>query len=379
VSGAGLGVALRTPLPDGPGAVRPAWWPFAAVAAASAAMAVGFGWGSGPLLVGAAAAVLARFRPVGALAIAVVAVLVAVVLAASGVPDVAPPWYLSAVPAQLVVAFAVAVALPARPAAAAVGALASAGLVFAVVVERLPAGLTICLLWASALAAAALTGARRRDRVRQAGLRASAAVRGRMREEHDRLARELHDVVAHQLSELMARAVSAPHRLPAMPAAAAAEFTDLGGLARAAMGGMRQVLGVLRGDEPPQPGLAELPALFAAARRSGAVVRAEIDPPPGLDAVTGLTVYRIVQEALTNVTRHAGGAATTVRVWPDAEVLRLEIENDPPAGPVPPAPGAGLGLVGMGERVRLLGGLLAAGPRADGGFAVRAELPVGPT
>jgi signal transduction histidine kinase len=376
-----VGVVLRSELPAAPGRTAPPWWPFLAAAATALvpAAVLGMGWEGTPLGLAAAAALLARLRPVAGAAGAVAAVLLGAVLAIAGVPEVPPPWLLAAVAPQSVIAFAVALASPARVAAVAWGALGSVGLVHAAAVEALPAGLSIWLLWVGAVGLAGLAGAHRRDQRKAVAELATAAAHERMRAEHDRLARELHDVVAHQLSELMVRAVSAPHRIPAVPAAASDEFAALGGLARGALGGMRQVLGVLRGDEPalrePQPGLAELPDLVAAARRSGVAVRAEIELVPAPGAATGLCAYRIVQEALSNVARHAGGASTVVRVRLAGERLRVEVDNEPPDRPVPPVPGAGLGLVGMRERARLLGGGVEAGPRPDGGFAVRAELP----
>jgi signal transduction histidine kinase len=388
--GTGRGL-LSTRLPDGPGTGRPVlpWWPFVAAASVALALAVGvvaaggLGWASlPPAVAGAVAAVLARPRPVVGALTAAVALLAAAVLARlTSAADVAPPWFLDIVPPHLVVAWAVAVALPGAVAAAVLGGLLLSGLAYTVLVMPLPlpTGFILLVAWAAVVGLAGMIGARRRDRhLRTERLIAEAGER-RVRAEHDRIARELHDAVAHHLSELAVRAVSAPRRIAGVTDDAAAEFGALGGLARSALGEMRQLLGVLRGDAAPervpQPGLADLPGLAESVRRAGVEVELELVEPPGLPVGTGLSAYRIVQEALSNVIRHAAGARTTVRVAPDGPALRVEVVNGPPAETVPPAPGAGLGLTGMRERARILGGRLEAGPVDGGGFAVRAELP----
>jgi signal transduction histidine kinase len=141
---------------------------------------------------------------------------------------------------------------------------------------------------------------------------------------------------------------------------------------------MRRLLGVLRSDEDgsettPQPGLAQLPELVA---RAGVPVTLEVSGEPrSLPAGIDISAYRIVQEALTNVHKHAGAVPTTVRVrWSDGS-LELEIRDQGP-GVNGNGPGdGGHGLIGMRERVRLLGGELVSGPAVGGGFEVRAVLP----
>jgi signal transduction histidine kinase len=198
-------------------------------------------------------------------------------------------------------------------------------------------------------------------------------------EERARIARELHDVVAHGVSVIAVQADAAEAALEHDPARAAAPLRAIRGSAHDALGEMRRMLGVLReGDEGsehgPQPGLAQLPELVEHARAGGQPVALEVDGeprslPPSLD----LTAYRIVQEALTNVRKHAGGAPATVRLAWAPGLLELAIRD---AGPGPNGHLGGHGLVGMQERVRIHGGRLHTGVTADGGFAVIVRLPL---
>jgi signal transduction histidine kinase len=203
-------------------------------------------------------------------------------------------------------------------------------------------------------------------------------------EERARIARELHDVVAHHLSLIAVQTETAPYRLSGgMTDPVRAEFCSLSGAAREALTEMRKLLGVLRSDYPadraPQPRLADVPELAAAARRAGGTVR--LSMPATADNVppdVGVCAYRIVQEALSNAGRHAPGAAVTVTVDNDINAIRLQIANSPgtPAAPSPNGYRPGHGLTGMRERVALLGGSLTAGPARGGGFAVSAVLPL---
>lgn len=232
-------------------------------------------------------------------------------------------------------------------------------------------------LWVGAVVLAAAAGLRRHQRVRTALAGLAEQRRRQVLDERERIGRELHDVVAHHLSVLAVRATSASRRIPDLAGPAVAEFDEIAAMSRAALADMRRLVGVLHDDEPdrgPQPGPADLPELVATTRDAGADVELELRGAVG--DVLGVSVYRIVQESLANAVRHAAGAA--VRVLVDASgpgpVLIL-VENGPPAEEPVPAPGAGAGLRGMGERVRLLGGILETGPTPDGGFTVRAELP----
>jgi signal transduction histidine kinase len=199
-------------------------------------------------------------------------------------------------------------------------------------------------------------------------------------EERTRIAREMHDVVAHHMSLIAVRAETAPYRLSDLPEPVRAEFSSLSGLAREALEEMRRLLGVLRQDQPaglaPQPQLSDLPALVDAARRSG--VSVELSVPAALGQVpsgVALCAYRIVQEALSNASQHAPGAAVTVTVDHDAGAVLLRVANGP-GGPAQNEHEPGHGLTGMRERVALLSGSLSAGPAPDGGFVVSVILPL---
>jgi signal transduction histidine kinase len=207
------------------------------------------------------------------------------------------------------------------------------------------------------------------------------------RGERARIARELHDVVAHHISMIAVQAETARLTTPGMPAAGGQRLSEIGDTARAGLTEMRRLLGVLRedaqavaADRHPQPGLAQLPGLVDEAREStGTGCRLIISGPPvTVDPGVGLAAYRIVQEALTNVRRHAPGAAVDVEVhYRDGE-LRLAIRDNGPgperAAERAPA-GGGHGLPGMCERAAAVGGELRAGAAAVGGFLVEARLP----
>jgi signal transduction histidine kinase len=193
-------------------------------------------------------------------------------------------------------------------------------------------------------------------------------------DERSRIARELHDVVTHSLSVVVVQAGAA--RLDAPPEQAA-QLAAIEGTARSALEEMRRLLGVLRGtqdaDLQPQPGLDQLPVLVEQVRCSGLDVNVRHDGhprplPPGLD----LTAYRVVQESLTNVLRHAGARRADIWLGWSTDRLIVAVTDDGAGAPGP----AGRGLLGMAERVALYGGSVDAGPAQQGGFAVRAELPL---
>ncbi len=208
------------------------------------------------------------------------------------------------------------------------------------------------------------------------------------RGERARIARELHDVVAHHISMIAVQAETARLTTPGMPAAGAQRLSEIGDTARAGLAEMRRLLGVLREDAQavvpdrhPQPGLAQLPGLVDEAREStGAGCRLIISGPPvTVGPAVGLAAYRIVQEALTNVRRHAPGAAVDVEVHHRNGELRLVIRDNGPGPertvPEPTAAAGGHGLPGMRERAAAVGGELRAGAAAVGGFLVEARLP----
>jgi signal transduction histidine kinase len=202
--------------------------------------------------------------------------------------------------------------------------------------------------------------------------------------EQARIARELHDIVAHHLSVVVLQAAGA--RASGRPAAASLEKIEHTG--RQALTEMRRLFSVLRepGEETglaPQPGVGELAALAESVRAAGLPVRLVVDGDHSkLPAAVDVSAYRIVQEALTNVLKHAGPAHAEVTLCCVDGVLTIEVTDDgagaaaassQPAGSL----GWGQGLVGMRERAAIFGGELLAGPRPGGGFAVRARLPLG--
>jgi signal transduction histidine kinase len=207
-------------------------------------------------------------------------------------------------------------------------------------------------------------------------------------EERTRIARELHDIVAHSMSVIHMQATSASYRMKDLDPEARAEFARIAGGARLAMREMRQLLAVLRDESAdaelaPVPDLARLAELIESAERAGVPVELH-EAGPVRTAVLpdsiAVTAYRIVQESLSNVIRHAPGARTTISLDLDGSDLVLSVVNDRAAQPAEPmeAPGRDRhGLPGMRERVRLAGGSLETGVRAEGGYRVAARLPIG--
>jgi signal transduction histidine kinase len=199
--------------------------------------------------------------------------------------------------------------------------------------------------------------------------------------ERTRIARELHDIVAHHMSLIAVRAETAPYRLSGLSEPVREEFTQISAAARESLVEMRRVLGVLRSDgqealTAPQPVIADLGELVERARQAGAQIDLALpEGAVGASPAVELTAYRIVQEALSNVARHAPGVPATVRLRSDGAELTVVVRNGAPARPLP-YNGDGHGLVGMRERAVALGGRLFAGRRPDGGFEVRAVLPL---
>ena len=217
----------------------------------------------------------------------------------------------------------------------------------------------------------------------------SAELDAKQRElsERNLVARELHDVVAHSMSVVSIQANTAKYRIPGLGDEAEAEFAAIAQSSRQALSEMRGLLATLRdsdGTAPlaPQPTLSDLPALIEGSRISGAEITftqsGGVTTEPVLSA-TGLTVYRVVQESLANAMRHAPGAAIDVTVTLGDDEITVAVENSHAPVEAPPAPGSGLGLAGLRERVAALGGTVTAGPTgetgAGEGFAVHATLP----
>lgn len=231
------------------------------------------------------------------------------------------------------------------------------------------------------LAASELVRVRREVWAREREERAAAEKR-RADEERLRIARELHDVLAHSISVINVQAGVGLALLDTDPEQARSALTTIKAASKEALGEVRQVLDTLRtpGDAPraPAPGLDRLPELVEQAASTGLRVEVETEGeraalPPGTD----LAAFRIVQEALTNVVRHSGSRTARVRITYAPGRLGLRIDDKGPATGSD-AGGSGRGLVGMRERAAALGGTIEAGPRPDGGFRVRADLPLQP-
>ncbi|MFE9174342.1 sensor histidine kinase [Streptomyces kebangsaanensis] len=200
-------------------------------------------------------------------------------------------------------------------------------------------------------------------------------------EERLRIARELHDIVSHNLSLIAVKAGVAGHVAEAAPQEARAALKVIEETSRSALAEMRRTLGVLRTEGAPLgpvPDLDSLGSLVAEADRTGVDVDLTVHAVEGLAKGTQLTIYRIVQEALTNVIRHAAPTRCQVTVEADAREIRIDIADEGP----PPASRQviselpdGHGLLGMKERVMMYGGSFDAGPRPEGGFTVSVRLP----
>jgi signal transduction histidine kinase len=220
------------------------------------------------------------------------------------------------------------------------------------------------------------------DRARTAETSQQALTAQAVAEERRRIARELHDVVAHHVSVMGVLATGSRRMLARDPAAADEALATIEETGRTALREMRRLLTVLRADaEPagelaPQPGLAGVEGLVEQIREAGlpAVLKVEGVPGP-LDSGVALTVYRIVQEALTNALKHAGAAAVEVRLVFGLQELVVEV-CDTGRGPQLGSGAIGHGLLGMRERVMLYGGTLRTGPRPGGGYRVYAKIPL---
>ncbi|MEA3502613.1 MAG: sensor histidine kinase [Actinomycetota bacterium] len=221
-----------------------------------------------------------------------------------------------------------------------------------------------------------------RERVRLAEVTRDEEARLRVQEERLRIARELHDIVGHSLSIINVQAGVAAHVIDEQPEVAGTALEEIRKVSHNALEELRATVGVLRtGMEDatelaPTPGLKDLGKLIDSFRDAGLSVDVYMpEVIPALGAAQQLAIYRVVQEALTNVVRHANSAKTEVSVvFPQGEVS-VEISNDGDAvGQGEES--SGQGLVGMRERVGALGGSVSAEPRAEGGFRIRARFPV---
>ncbi|WP_144122812.1 sensor histidine kinase [Catellatospora sichuanensis] len=262
-----------------------------------------------------------------------------------------------------------------------VAAVVSATL-FAQSIPQMPGWASpFAVLVPAGLFAAALRNAR--DRADAAARRAAAleqeqaaTARAAIAEERARIARELHDVVSHHVSVMVVQAGAAGKVIDKRPDLAAGALSAIEDSGRAAMAELRHLLGLMAPVDDrlhPQPGLRELDTLVDAVRAAGQPVtlrRDTADVPEGVD----LTAYRVVQEGLTNALRHAPGARTAVDIRRDGQDLLVEVSNEVPTAE-PGGPGAGRGLLGLRERLRLHDGTLHAGAAPGGGFRLTARIP----
>jgi signal transduction histidine kinase len=204
--------------------------------------------------------------------------------------------------------------------------------------------------------------------------------------ERGRIARELHDVIAHSVSLMGVQAGAVERVLERDPDKAREALRSIQATARESVGELRRLLGILRAQEEPlgvspQPGLAALSSLVEENRSAGLSVALAVDGDArALPAGVELSAYRVIQEALTNVRKHAPGASAQVRLCYRAHEVELIVLNSASTAtngrPRTSTQSSGHGLVGMRERVAIYGGLLEARPETDGGFIVRARIPV---
>jgi len=324
------------------------------------------------LIVAACAVLAARRRwPVGALALITAAVTVYLIRGYAYGPVLI---------VFSIAVYTVAVGLALRPAAS----IAAAALVALTAHVFIPhpgnpglAGLLPAAAWVVVPFALGVTV--RLTREADAHGRADAA-RRIADDERLRIAQEVHDLVGHGLAAINMQAEIALHLLHRKPDQAQAALTAISRTSKQGLDELRATLAAVRhgSDRAPTPGLAQLPALRDRLAHAGLpVALSVVDPPAGgeLPAAVDLAGYRIVQEALTNVLRHAGATGARVRVEHRAGAVEVEVTDTGIGGP--PAPG-GTGIAGMRERATALGGSLLAGPRPGGGFRVHAVLPVPP-
>lgn len=295
-------------------------------------------------------------------------------------------------------------------AAAATAILGVALLVLAGSAMPVSANVGLVLVSAIDLAGAWTIGRAVRERRRYAQRASADLVARALAEERLRIARDLHDVVAHGMSLIVVRASTANHLIDTRPEEARDALRVIETTGRAGLVEMRRLLEVLRSQPPaahgdeetasspattvgdaeadadaslaPVPGIAQIPALVERVVGAGVPVELQVDAPANLPDGVSLAAYRIVQEALTNVVRHAAQARCRVTLRSVDDVMEVEIVDDGMRRASPPGDDSGLephtghGLIGMRERARMLGGELSAGALADRGYRVHARLPI---
>ncbi|HLG68831.1 MAG TPA: sensor histidine kinase, partial [Chloroflexota bacterium] len=374
------------------------WWKLAAAGAVSEALLLGGSvagnaFHPGPrgldaagcalLALGAASVPAALLWPLPAFVLALVTTSVYYSLAGSS----ESPLFLT------VLAVLFIAAEPSRPWRSTVmGLVASAVVVGRAVATNGPAALDAAHLSGVAwIAAAILAGhaisahraylASMRERARRAEETKELEAQRRVTEERLRIARELHDVVSHTISVINVQAGVAAHVLEQRPEQAAVALDAIKQASKEALRELRGILSVLRQvdeaeERQPAPRLADLGGLVEATRQAGLPVGLSISGSErALAPITELAVYRIVQESLTNALRYAHGGTAEVRLFFEDGHVTVDVSDD--GRPVlEPVMGSGQGIIGMRERAVAAGGSLEAGPRPEGGFRVRAVLPV---
>ncbi|GIE91432.1 sensor histidine kinase [Actinoplanes regularis] len=339
--------------------------------------------------------ILVIYRPIAAWWLSLLAALPYLILVGLSAEQVADeafwPWSVAGIVAHLFVAVLVAYQVP-PPVYLAQWLITAVVAVAAETIftgrAQINNGLVLSGLYAVGLAGVAI--ARwlrdvRRELRHQVGLTERERSQRTVLEERTRIARELHDVVAHHMSVIAVQAEAAPYRVSALDPAATESFASIRQNALAALTETRQILGMLRSEQDsdnryaPQPTLADLDQLFGNCRSAGLTLKTGIrgdvrDLPEQVE----LIAYRVIQEALSNVIRHAPGADVEVDVAYGPAELDLRVANSPSpaAGRLSPVVAAGHGLTGMRERAAVLGASLRAGRRDDGWYEVAMSLPV---
>lgn len=247
-------------------------------------------------------------------------------------------------------------------------------------------GTSLLVVGCALLGGAWTVGRAVRERRASARRLADQVTQRAVAEERLRIARELHDVVTHSVGVIAVKAGVANHLGRGRPEAAYEALAAIETVSRSALGELRRLLGVLRAEEPesaaelrPVPALDGLTVLVEQAEMAGLRVELCTTGTEILSEGVQLTVYRIVQEALTNAVKHAAPARCQARVVAEEHVVTVEITDDGRAAPGRGGSATGHGLTGMRERVAAYSGEFEAGPRPDGGYRVLARIPYGPT
>ncbi|MFJ9697005.1 sensor histidine kinase [Kitasatospora sp. NPDC101183] len=320
---------------------------------------------------------------------AVCAVVTAASLAASASGAVREPFL-----ALALALYQVAVTTSARRVPTPAVGVVSGGVLVLLLISGSPGGggqdLVLRLAGLAVAGMAWVLGRAVRERRAQAARAARRVAVEAVSEERLRIARELHDIVAHHVGVIAVKAGVANHLLATHPEGVGEALRVIETASRSALTEMRQMLSVLRAGEPepddpddpaglrPAPGLAALPDLVAGATAAGLTTDLHIEGTANLPQGVQSSAYRVVQEALTNILKHAGPTHCRVELAADGRELRIAVTNTGGAADRTPGRtdhGNGHGLIGMRERVELFGGRFEAGPLPDGGFAVRARLP----